>query len=433
MESMDSESTNDCQTSSFNIFTEYENGVLVSTSLGTIDKKKCKSFKIRLEKPIYLDEFMTKIQYQDDYNLQSCVYEKRLEDDGVNLSLWGNFPEWKTHDDNWLIFDIYYKNENVKQKIKEIFGFKNNSYWFPNRPVLSKRGDYWINKKTIKNKYPIYIISKGRWEKKLTYDSIIQMNVDFKIVVEEDEKDKYIENGVNPDDILVFSQEQKQIHSKNGEYGGSIPVRNFIKYHSKINGFKKYWCLDDNIDGFYRFYKNSRIKIKTGVCFRVIEDYCDCFTNVKMSGMNYLSFCPEISKRRVLCQKNTRIYSCILLDNDDSMEWRGSYNEDTDLSLRVLKQKLPTLLFNCFLCDKQTTMSCKGGNTDSIYQNDGLQKKVDSLISQHPDVVKQTYKFQKVHHQVNYKPFKDNELIFGNMNHINPSNYDLVLVQEIKM
>jgi len=42
----------------------------------------------------------------------------------------------------------------------------------------------------------------------------------------------------------------------------------------------------------------------------------------------------------------------------------------TDLSLRILKTGFPTMLFNCFLCGKQTTLSVKGGN-EEIYKNDG--------------------------------------------------------------
>ena len=94
-------------------------------------------------------------------------------------------------------------------------------------------------------------------------------------------------------------------------------------------------------------------------------------------------------------------------------KWRGTYNEDTDLSLRILKLGYPTLLFNCFLCNKKPTLSCKGGNTSSIYKADGLQKKVDSLIEQHPDVVKQTNKKHtdgRSHHNVDYKPFAKNEM-----------------------
>jgi hypothetical protein len=76
-----------------------------------------------------------------------------------------------------------------------------------------------------------------------------------------------------------------------------------------------------------------------------------------------------------------------------------------------LKKGYSTLLFQNFLCGKKSTLSVKGGNSE-IYSGDGLQKKLDSLIAQHPDVVKGTIKFSKVHHQVNYKPFKDNEVVY---------------------
>ena len=47
--------------------------------------------------------------------------------------------------------------------------------------------------------------------------------------------------------------------------------------------------------------------------------------------------------------------------------WRGRYNEDTDLSLRALKDGWCTVLFNAFLIGKVTTMRMKGGNTDNVY------------------------------------------------------------------
>jgi hypothetical protein len=52
----------------------------------------------------------------------------------------------------------------------------------------------------------------------------------------------------------------------------------------------------------------------------------------------------------------------------------------------------------------------KGGNTDELYKDDGRKKMAESLIEQHPDVVKMTWKFNRWHHQVDYRPFKDNAL-----------------------
>jgi len=108
---------------------------------------------------------------------------------------------------------------------------------------------------------------------------------------------------------------------------------------------------------------------------------------------------------------NTRIYSCILIKNDLSFRWRGRYNEDTDLSLRVLKSGWCTILVQAFICKKVATMRMKGGNTDELYQGDGRLKMALSLQRQHPDVIKITRKWGRWQHQVDYRPFKKNRLI----------------------
>ena len=112
---------------------------------------------------------------------------------------------------------------------------------------------------------------------------------------------------------------------------------------------------------------------------------------------------------------NTRIYSSILLSNDiyPDYKWRGKYNEDTDLSLRILKAGYSTILFNCFLADKLKTLTQKGGNTDSVYaETDGILLKTQSLVEQHGDVAKLIQRFGRTHHHVDYSSFKDNRPLF---------------------
>ena len=267
-----------------------------------------------------------------------------------------------------------------------------------------QKGCVWLS--THKNKYPIYIISKGRWESRHTVKALEIMNVDYKIVVEKQEYDNY-SNVINTDKIICLPEELCNLNQ------GSIPVRNFILNLSRLNGDKRHWILDDNITKIDRYNDGEKIPVKSAVCFRVIEDYVDMFDNVYLAGMNYCTFAPEIKSINIITY-NTRIYSCILIQNDMPYDWRGTYNEDTDLSLRVLKAGDCTMLFNNFLIRKLTTMSCKGGNTDSIYKDDGLMKKYEELERNHPDVVTFTNKRHidgRPHHIVNYLPFKNNILI----------------------
>ena len=126
--------------------------------------------------------------------------------------------------------------------------------------------------------------------------------------------------------------------------------------------------------------------------------------------MQYEKFAPIKAKHDKPFVTNTRIYSCILIDNAISHRWRGRYNEDTDLSLRVLKDGLCTILFYAFLAEKRATMSMGGGNTDELYQGDGRLEMARSLQRQHPDVVKITRKWGRWQHQVDYRPFKANKL-----------------------
>ena len=89
----------------------------------------------------------------------------------------------------------------------------------------------------------------------------------------------------------------------------------------------------------------------------------------------------------------------------------GRYNEDTDLSLRVLKDGWCTVLFYAFLADKMPTMTMKGGNTDELYQNDGRYEMAKSLKDQHPDLVEITRRFGRWQHKVNYGRLRKNKLI----------------------
>lgn len=250
-------------------------------------------------------------------------------------------------------------------------------------------------------KYPIYIISKGRWERRQTSKALEIMKVPYHIVVEPQEYELYAAN-IDKSKILVLP------FSNLGQ--GSIPARNWVWEHAISIGAERHWILDDNIDSFYRLNQNMKLIVTTGAIFRCAEDFVDRYENIAIAGFQYNSF---VFKDAIVppYRLNTRIYSCILLKNDINYRWRGRYNEDTDLSIRVLKDGWVTMLFNAFLANKETTMRAKGGNTDELYQGDGRKIMAESLAEQHPDVATVTWKFGRWHHQVDYRRFKTNKLI----------------------
>tara|TARA_R100000951_G_scaffold52247_1_gene43953 strand:+ start:26 stop:856 length:831 start_codon:yes stop_codon:yes gene_type:complete len=249
-------------------------------------------------------------------------------------------------------------------------------------------------------KYPLYIISKGRWESRLTSKSLERMKVPYHIVIEPQEYDNYA-SVIDKNKILILPFKNL------GQ--GSIPARNWVWEHSISIGAKKHWILDDNIYDFYRLNRNSRNIVQTGTIFKCCEDFTDRYENVKISGLNYRFFMVA-TERHPPYYLNTRVYSVILIDNSLKHRWRGRYNEDTDLCIRVLKDGYCTILFNAFLQEKAATMRLKGGNTDELYKDDGRLQMAQSLVDQHPDICTVSWKFGRYQHHVNYDGFKKNKL-----------------------
>ena len=260
----------------------------------------------------------------------------------------------------------------------------------------------------LQPRHPIYIISKGRWENRLTSKTLEYMGVNYRIVVEPQEYDKYAA-VIDPKKILVLPFSNLGL--------GSIPVRNWVWEHSINEGHERHWVLDDNINHIFRLHDNTKLRVKSAVPFRVCEDYTDRFTNVAMSGLNYQFFLPVYVERPV-AYYNTRVYSCILIKNDLKhrwrvLEWEGKpapFNEDTDLSLQVLKGGYCTILLNQFAIGKAATLTTKGGNTGEVYKKgsaefDNRYAFTASLHKAHPDVVTMSKKHGRHHHHVNYDRF----------------------------
>ena len=273
-------------------------------------------------------------------------------------------------------------------------------------------------------KYPIYVISKSRWKSRLTVKALLSRGIPHRVVIEPQEYDLYA-SVMDKNNLLILP------FSNLGQ--GSIPARNWIWEHAISEGHKRHWILDDNIGAFFRLHKNIKYYTDSGATFAACEDFVDRYKNVALAGMQYDYFVPRKEK----CPPyilNTRIYSCILIQNDifKFYKWRGRYNEDTDLSLRVLKDGWCTILFCAFLAKKMPTMKMKGGNTDQLYKDDGRLQMALSLQKQHPDVVKIAQKWGRWQHLVDYRPFRGNALIKKARLNVpeKVNNYGMILVNK---
>lgn len=102
-------------------------------------------------------------------------------------------------------------------------------------------------------KYPIYIISKGRHESRLTAKALEDIGINYRIVIEAQEFDDYA-SVIDEAKILVLP------FSNLGQ--GSIPARNWVWEHSISEGHKRHWILSPCIqhrDNIGLFFYNMRL------------------------------------------------------------------------------------------------------------------------------------------------------------------------------
>ena len=276
-------------------------------------------------------------------------------------------------------------------------------------------------------KYPVYIPSKGRWESRLTSKALAAISVPYQIVIEQQEYDNYAA-VIDPAKILVLPFSNR----------GLIAARCWIMEHSIEVGAARHWQLDDNIRNFQRYYGGQRIHVGDGTIFKVAEDFSDRYENVAYSGFQYRTFAhSSVKPIKTPFILNTRIYSCTLVNNMIPYRWRSIYNDDTDVSLMALKDGWCTILFQAFLADKMQTMTIRGGNTEALYKLDNADGRLlmaQALQKLHPDVVTIARRWGRWQHQVDYRPFKANRLIWKKGIEIPEgiNNYGMKLVQKTK-
>jgi hypothetical protein len=267
----------------------------------------------------------------------------------------------------------------------------------------------------MKNKYPIYILSKWRYEDKLrlTVKALERMWIDYNIVVEASEYEEY--KKVCKWNVIVLDEKYKEEYDTSDDKWFTIskwsgPARNFIRDHSIKSWFKRHWVIDDNIRKFQLLNNNKKTECLSESFFRPMEDFVDRYENIALAWPYYAMFIPRKYKHNPIIL-NTRAFSCILIKNDIPLRRRCRYNEDIDLSLRCLKLWYCIVQFRSFLQEKVRTQIMKWGNTDAFYAEYGTSPKSKMLQLLHPDCVRVVFRYWRIHHDVDSSKFKRNKLI----------------------
>lgn len=140
--------------------------------------------------------------------------EKLFEVDPDWVSEWTDLPEYVMEDhtaqggEMKIFFRTYEDRVDFFKKIEVPNPDRAQGVWYPfaPRPRDGVEAEF-EPEKVGKNRYPIYIISKGRWEDsggRLTYPGLEALGIPYRIVIEPQEYDRYVEH-VDPEKIITLS------------------------------------------------------------------------------------------------------------------------------------------------------------------------------------------------------------------------------------
>jgi len=254
----------------------------------------------------------------------------------------------------------------------------------------------------MENKFPVYIISKGRAYNPLTAKIFENANIDYFIAVEPQEQDDYIK-ALGKNRVLVLPFQNLGL--------GSYPARNYCWEHAKQNGFKYHWLFDDNIIEFRKWINQKRQIIKEISSALIYVENNAILTNVDISGFEEYNFCINLPKKPF--KNNCHVYSAMLIKNSLPYRWRLKYNEDVDLCLQVLHNGGTTSSCVYYMMNKvSTSVKMKGGNQTELYKGNDPKKnllKAKMLEAVWPQYSKTVIRFKRHHHLINWRVFKNNK------------------------
>lgn len=249
-----------------------------------------------------------------------------------------------------------------------------------------------------KHEYPVYIISKGRFNNPLTAKSFESAGINYLIAVEPQEANQYIKS-LSENRVLILPFKNLGL--------GSFPARNFCWEHAKNNGYKYHWLFDDNIRGIAKWINGKRQDISDiNSALRYVENYTN-HNNIDINGFEYRYFVAKPPTRPF--KLNRHVYSALLIKNDLPYRWRLKYNEDIDLCLQVLHNGGTTASCVYYMTNKTSTVAkMKGGNQSELYKGNNPKKnllKAKMIESVWPQYAKTVIRFGRHHHLVDWKIF----------------------------
>jgi len=219
----------------------------------------------------------------------------------------------------------------------------------------------------------IFVVSRGRWDRCPTLESLPGVKQDVTLVLHEDEKDKYLpliqQHGCKAVAIPYHTIGEKRL-----TIAKELAGESFVMLDDDLTFYKRKSDVD--------YHLRALEKNEDSFLFREMEMALQLYAHVGISareGQNRLPY-PHVKNQRymrVLGYQRSAYLEC---------DHRAEYMEDFDVALQLLKKGKPSYIFTDY-AQNQSGTQAKGGC--SIHRNvEKHEAAAIALHNRHPDCVK---------------------------------------------
>ena len=224
--------------------------------------------------------------------------------------------------------------------------------------------------------HPIYVISRHRSQYELVSRQLYDEGIAHHLVIEPHDYNAYADRY--PKELLLTTPVDNI---------GLAGVRNFCKDHSTENGHAWHWCLDDNIKGFDRLVDGKRQRVPARGVLSIVEQTVGWFDGIgAATPCNTMWMFAQAGKPPV---SYNRMISCaMLLRNETEARFLPGMPVDADYTLQMLHAGWSTVVMTHLAYHKTDTGTMQGGLTETEYQGDGRDHRMETLTAKWPGVYK---------------------------------------------
>lgn len=263
------------------------------------------------------------------------------------------------------------------------------------------------------HEFAVFILSHGRSDRVITYDTLIKEGYTGKIYIVLDDEDEEIpEYEKRFENIVIFSKADYREKFDIGDSGGNEKVvvyaRNAMPDIARKCGYRYYIVLDDDYNSFmYRWPEGEKLAFlypkSLDDLFEATFDFLDdsgALTVCYAQGGDFIGGINGGWQKRLM-RKAMNVWFC---DTEKPFKFYGRINEDT--TTYVLLGQRGKLFFTItdLSINQIQTQSNKGGLTD-IYLEKGTYYKSFYSVMFNPSCVKVASmgeKHMRIHHLVNW-------------------------------